>query len=49
VKHCAKRGLGLHAGDVITTGAWTGLEMAKIGDEVTAKFPGIGEATVKVL
>lgn len=48
VRHCAKRGLGLHAGDVITTGAWTGLETAKPGDVVTAKFPGIGEATVKV-
>ena len=41
----AERGLGLHAGDVITTGAWTGLEIAKPGDEVTARFPGIGEAT----
>jgi 2-keto-4-pentenoate hydratase len=49
VKHAAKRGLGLHAGDVITTGAWTGLEIAKPGDEVTARFPGIGEATVKIL
>ena len=48
VKHAAKRGLGLHAGDVITTGAWTGLEIAKPGDEVTAKFPGIGEATVRI-
>jgi 2-keto-4-pentenoate hydratase len=48
VAHCAKRGFGLHAGDVITTGAWTGLELAKIGDEVTARFPGIGEATVRI-
>lgn len=48
VKHCAKRGLGLRAGDVVTTGAWTGLEIAKVGDDITAKFPGIGEATVKV-
>jgi len=48
VAHCAKRGLGLHAGDVITTGAWTGLEIAKPGDEVIAKFPGIGEATVRI-
>jgi 2-keto-4-pentenoate hydratase len=48
VRHAAKRGLGLHAGDVITTGAWTGLEIAKLGDEVTAKFPGIGEATVRI-
>jgi 2-keto-4-pentenoate hydratase len=46
--HCIKRGFGLHAGDIITTGAWTGLEIAKSGDEVTAKFPGIGEATVRI-
>jgi 2-keto-4-pentenoate hydratase len=49
VKHCAKRGLGLHAGDVITTGAWTGLEIAAVGDEVTARFPGIGEATARIV
>jgi 2-keto-4-pentenoate hydratase len=48
VAHCAKRGFGLHAGDVITTGAWTGLELAKVGDEVTARFPGIGEATMRI-
>jgi len=48
VRHAAKRGLGLHAGDVVTTGAWTGLEIAKLGDEVTARFPGIGEATVRI-
>jgi 2-keto-4-pentenoate hydratase len=48
VRHAAKRGLGLHAGDVVTTGAWTGLEIAEPGDEVTARFPGIGEATVRV-
>jgi 2-keto-4-pentenoate hydratase len=48
VRHAAKRGLGLHAGDVITTGAWTGLEIAKPGDEVTARFKGIGEATVRI-
>jgi 2-keto-4-pentenoate hydratase len=46
--HCAQRGLGLYAGDVVTTGAWTGLEIAKVGDEVTARFPGIGEATVRI-
>lgn len=48
VRHCAKRGLGLHAGDVVTTGAWTGLEIAEPGDEVSARFPGIGEATVRI-
>jgi len=49
VKHCAKRGYGLHAGDIVTTGAWTGLEIAKAGDAVTARFPGIGEASVQIL
>jgi 2-keto-4-pentenoate hydratase len=48
VRHAAKRGFGLHAGDVVTTGAWTGLEIAKPGDEVSARFPGIGEATVRI-
>jgi 2-keto-4-pentenoate hydratase len=48
VKHSAKRGHGLHAGDIVTTGAWTGLEIAQAGDEVTARFPGIGEATVRI-
>jgi 2-keto-4-pentenoate hydratase len=48
VGHASRRGFGLHAGDVITTGAWTGMEIAKLGDEVTAKFPGIGEATVRL-
>jgi 2-keto-4-pentenoate hydratase len=48
VKHAARRGQGLHAGDVITTGAWTGLEIARPGDEVIAKFPGIGEARLRI-
>ena len=46
--HCAKRGTGLRAGDIVTTGAWTGLEIAAAGDTVSARFPGIGEATVKI-
>jgi 2-keto-4-pentenoate hydratase len=49
VKHCARRGMGLRAGDIVTTGAWTGLEIAQAGDQVTARFPGIGEASVKIL
>lgn len=48
VRHAAKRGYGLHAGTVITTGAWTGLELASPGDEVRAVFPGIGEAVVRL-
>ncbi len=49
VNHAARRGVGLHAGDVVTTGAWTGLEIAKAGDEVVATFPGLGEAALQVL
>jgi 2-keto-4-pentenoate hydratase len=48
VKHCMKRGYGMRAGDVITTGSWTGLEIAKAGDEVMARFPGIGECTLRI-
>ena len=48
VKHAAQRGLGLRAGDIITTGAWTGLEAAQAGDTIVARFPGIGEATLKI-
>lgn len=48
VAHAAKRGIGLHAGDVVTTGAWTGFEIAKPGDAVVAKFAGIGEAKVRI-
>lgn len=47
-RHCTKRGAGLRAGDIVTTGAWTGMEFAKAGDEVTARFPGIGEATLRI-
>ncbi|MEW6688631.1 MAG: fumarylacetoacetate hydrolase family protein [Pseudomonadota bacterium] len=49
VKHAAKRGHGLRAGDIVTTGAWTGLVEAEAGDTVTARFAGIGEAGVKIL
>ena len=49
VAHAARHGMGLRAGDIVTTGAWTGLEVAKAGDEVTARFPGIGEAALRIL
>lgn len=48
VAHCAGRTGGLRKGDIVTTGAWTGLEPAEAGDEVVAKFPGIGEARVRI-
>jgi 2-keto-4-pentenoate hydratase len=47
-RHCSKRGAGLSAGNIVTTGAWTGLEPAAAGDEVSARFPGIGEARVRI-
>jgi 2-keto-4-pentenoate hydratase len=46
--HCAARCGGLRAGDVVTTGSWTGLEFVGAGAEVVARFPGIGEARVSV-
>ncbi len=45
--HCATRG-GLHAGDIITTGTWTGMQFVQPGAEVIARFPGVGEASVKL-
>jgi len=45
--HCAQRAKPLQAGDVVTTGSWTGMEFARAGDEIVARFPGIGEARVR--
>jgi 2-keto-4-pentenoate hydratase len=45
--HCADRCGGLRAGDVITTGTWTGLEFVNAGSEVRAEFPGVGEARMR--
>ncbi len=47
VEHCARRG-GLKSGDVVTTGSWTGMEHVAPGDSVLARFPGIGEASLKI-
>ena len=44
--HIERRGSGLRRGNVITTGAWTGLEIVHPGDEVLGRFPGVGEARV---
>lgn len=42
--HCATRCGGLHAGDVITTGAWIGMHIVAAGASVVVRFPGVGEA-----
>ncbi len=46
--HCAERAGGLKAGDLVTTGSWTGMEFVQPGDSVIARFPGIGEASVRI-
>ena len=46
--HVARRSGGLRAGDVVTTGSWTGMEFVPAGAEVTARFAGIGEACVRL-
>ena len=46
--HCAERGMPLAAGDIVTTGTWTGLTPVNPGDEVVARFEGIGAATLRV-
>ena len=48
VTHVARRAGGLRAGDVVTTGSWTGMELVSPGAEETARFPGIGEARVRL-
>ena len=45
--HCAGRG-GLRAGDLIATGSWIGIVEIHPGDEITARFPGIGEARLSL-
>jgi 2-keto-4-pentenoate hydratase len=44
--HCASRGRPLKAGDIVTTGSHTGVTIAPLGAVVTARFAGLGEATL---
>ena len=46
--HCAQRGRGLRSGDLVTTGSWTGMEFVAPGDTVRVRFPGIGEASLRI-
>ena len=48
VRHCARRGMPLQAGDVVTTGTWTGLVAVRPGEEIVAAFSGIGEARLRL-
>jgi len=44
--HMRKKGLGISAGQVVTTGSWTGLHKAGKAKQVITSFPGIGDVTV---
>jgi len=46
--HCHERGMPLAAGDIVTTGTWTGMTPIAAGDEIAARFEGIGEATLSI-
>lgn len=46
--HVARRSGGLRAGDIVTTGSWTGMRFVPPGARVTGRFPGIGEASVRL-
>ncbi len=48
LKHLLGRVGGVRAGDIVTTGSWGGLHFAAAGDEVIARFPGIGESSVRI-
>jgi 2-keto-4-pentenoate hydratase len=47
IGHVADRG-GLRAGDIVTTGSWIGIVRVQRGDDVVARFPGIGEARLRL-
>jgi 2-keto-4-pentenoate hydratase len=48
-RHLAKRGLeDLKDGDIVTTGSWGGMHFAQPGEEIVARFPGVGEARAVV-
>jgi 2-keto-4-pentenoate hydratase len=44
--HCARRGLPIVAGDIVTSGSCTGLVLAHAGSRVEARLPGVGTATL---
>ena len=47
-RHCAARGAPLRAGDVVTTGSWTGMDIVPPGTRARAVFGGIGEAELEI-
>jgi len=47
--HCVTRCGGLRAGDIVTTGSWTGIVLVSPGAEIFAEFPGIGEIEIQII
>lgn len=47
LRHATRTGEGVDAGTVVTTGTWVGILSASAGDLVTAKFDGIGHASIQ--
>jgi 2-keto-4-pentenoate hydratase len=46
-RHASARG-GLRAGDIVTTGSWIGIVRVQPGNDIVARFPGIGEARLRL-
>lgn len=46
--HLSQRGIGLQAGDVVTTGSFAGCRWVAPGAHVTVEFAGLGTASVQV-
>ncbi len=46
--HCARRGLPIVAGDIVTSGSCTGLVLAHAGSRVEARLPGVGTAALSL-
>ncbi len=48
LRHATRAGAVLPAGSVVTTGTWCGILFAQPGDEVSAAFEGVGQASVQL-
>jgi 2-keto-4-pentenoate hydratase len=48
LRHAAREGHTVPRGTVVTTGTWCGMLPADAGDLVTARFEGIGEASLQL-
>lgn len=48
LRHATRDGATVAAGAVVTTGTWCGMLKAQAGDRVTARFEGVGEASVQL-